>query len=146
LGRETNVLTAFVAFLTALPAVTGGITSFLTAYNDAKVRMLQARAGVTRDVAVAAISGAVTERVSVNNVIAGSKALQFLIIAFALPIVAFEWKVVMWDTMLGWGSTPAVRGEVAVWMGTIVNWLFGSTTALVAGSAALKTVQSIMSK
>lgn len=138
------MITAIIAFFTALPAVTGGITSFLTAYNDAKVRMFIARTGATRDVAVAAVNGAVTERVSVNNVIAGSRALQFLVIAFAVPIVAYEWKVVIWDTMLGLGSTPAVRGDVAEWMKTVVGWLFGSTTALVAGSAAIKAVQSII--
>src|SRR4051812_1534948 len=117
------MLSAGLAFITALPSLVGGVTSFLTAYQDAKVRMLVARTGMTRDVAIQTLQSAVTERVSVNNIIAGSFILQCLIVGFALPVVAYEWKVVIYDNVLQWGSTPAIRGEVAAWMGTIVNWL-----------------------
>jgi hypothetical protein len=34
-------------------------------------------------------------------------------------------KVVVWDTMLGLGSTPAVRGNVGDWLGLIAMFLFG---------------------
>lgn len=39
--------------------------------------------------------------------------------------VAYLAKVVVWDTMLGLGSTPAIHGEVANWLGMIAMFLFG---------------------
>jgi hypothetical protein len=132
------------ALLAALPSLLGGVTSFMTAWQDAKVRMLMIRAGVTRDVAVQMITSSVAERTNRDNVIAGSKLLQVVIVLMALPIVGYEWKVVVYDNILGWGSTPAIRGEVAAWLNLIVNWLFGSTVGLAAGGVAVKIVKDIM--
>lgn len=39
--------------------------------------------------------------------------------------VAYLAKVVVWDVMLGLGSTPAIRGDVGGWMGMIAMFLFG---------------------
>lgn len=39
--------------------------------------------------------------------------------------VAFLCKVVVVDTMLGLGVTPALKGDVAVWFGMIMTFLFG---------------------
>jgi hypothetical protein len=39
--------------------------------------------------------------------------------------VAYFGKVVVWDVMLGLGSTPALHGSVADWMGLIAMFLFG---------------------
>ena len=39
--------------------------------------------------------------------------------------VVYIAKVVVWDTMLGLGSTPAVRGNVGDWLGLIAAFLFG---------------------
>ena len=39
--------------------------------------------------------------------------------------VSYFGKVVVWDVMLGWGSTPALHGDVASWMGMIAMFLFG---------------------
>lgn len=35
--------------------------------------------------------------------------------ALAAPVVAYVWKLVVWDTMLGWGVTPDP--------GDFVNWI-----------------------
>jgi hypothetical protein len=32
---------------------------------------------------------------------------------WSLPFVAWTWKVVIWDKMLGWGSTPELTGITA---------------------------------
>jgi hypothetical protein len=34
-------------------------------------------------------------------------------------------KCVVWDTILGLGSTPALRGDIASWEGMIITWYFG---------------------
>ncbi len=39
--------------------------------------------------------------------------------------VAYFGKVVVYDIMLGLGSTPAIHGAVAEWMGLIAMFLFG---------------------
>lgn len=117
------------AFLAALPGLGSVISGLITRVYDAKVRLEMARTGAERDVAVAAIA-AQSAQVSA---IASSPILSWLVVGFAIPVAAFEWKVVIWDTMLGLGSTPAIHGDVAVWMGTIIGWLFGSATALAAG-------------
>lgn len=39
--------------------------------------------------------------------------------------VLYLGKVVVWDTMLGLGSTPAIHGDVAGWLGLIAMFLFG---------------------
>ena len=43
----------------------------------------------------------------------------------AYIIVIFVGKVVVWDTMLGLGTTPAVKGDVAEWMGMVMLFLVG---------------------
>jgi hypothetical protein len=43
----------------------------------------------------------------------------------AYIFVAYLGKVVVWDTMLGLGSTPAIKGDVGVWLGMIAALLFG---------------------
>lgn len=39
--------------------------------------------------------------------------------------VLYLGKVVVWDTMLGLGSTPAIHGNVGDWLGLIAAFLFG---------------------
>src|SRR5215475_8589250 len=46
----------------------------------------------------------------------------------ALPVVIYIWKVVVWDKVLGLGSTDAITGEVATWAGVIVTTYFGGRT------------------
>lgn len=134
-----------LALLGSLPVIGSIVTAITSSFFDAKVRLLMARFAVTRDVATATIQASVAEnhdRVASLGVIAGSRLLTLLIICFAAPIVAFEMKVVVWDTMLGWGETPAIHGQVAQWMNTIINWLFGSSTVLAAGQMAMSQVRN----
>src|SRR5215211_7125043 len=39
--------------------------------------------------------------------------------------VVYIGKVVVWDVMLGLGSTPAIHGDVGTWLGWIAAFLFG---------------------
>lgn len=47
----------------------------------------------------------------------------------AYVFVLYIAKVVVWDTMLGLGSTPAIRGNVGEWMALIAAFLFGKRGA-----------------
>jgi hypothetical protein len=47
----------------------------------------------------------------------------------AYIFVLYIAKVVVWDTMLGLGSTPAIKGNVGEWMALIAAFLFGKRGA-----------------
>ena len=130
------MLTAILAFFQAVPAIAGGINNFTNKYYDAKVQITTARVGGDVNVAKQLVSGVVAEgqtRVEFLRVVSQSKFLMFIVGGFALPWIAFEWKVVIWDTMLGWGTTPAVKGLVADWSGIILAGIFGTGGAMAVG-------------
>ncbi len=130
------MLTAILAFFQAIPAIAGGINNFTNKYYDAKVQITTARVGGDVNVAKQLVTGVVAEgqtRVEFLKVVSQSKFLMFIVGGFALPWIAFEWKVVIWDTMLGLGSTPAVKGLVADWSGIILAGIFGTGGAMAVG-------------
>lgn len=125
----------FLQLIGIIPGLTGLAQSWVNKSYDAKVAITTAKIGGDRDVAVALVKAAAeSEHSSVGRLqaIASSKGLMFLIIAFALPWVAYEWKVVVWDNILQLGTTPAIRGNVGEWGGVIIASLFGSGTVLAA--------------
>jgi len=46
----------------------------------------------------------------------------------ALPMVIYIWKVIVWDKVLGLGSTDPITGDVGAWAGVIVTTYFGGRT------------------
>jgi len=44
---------------------------------------------------------------------------------FAAAFIIYTWKVVVWDKVLGLGSTPALSGEVAQWATAVLTAYFG---------------------
>lgn len=124
------------ALLSLIPVIGPMIQGIATAYFNAKVDIAAARIGGDRDVALGLIKGqavAEHERVSALSVIASSKTLLFIVVGFAAPFIIYEWKVVVWDITLGWGSTAAIKGNVAEWGTTIIVAIFGSSTTLTLG-------------
>lgn len=135
-------ITAILAFFQAIPAITGGITAFSNAYFNAKVQITTARIGGDVSVAKQLVSGVVAEgsvRVDFLKTVSQSKFLMFLIGGFALPWMAYEWKVVVFDNLFSpyWygktGFTPSIVGNVGEWGGVIIASLFGSGTVLGVG-------------
>jgi hypothetical protein len=48
-------------------------------------------------------------------------------------------KGVLWDTVLGWGSTPALHGDLATWMGWLMSlWFLGRSGEKIASILARK--------
>lgn len=52
----------------------------------------------------------------------------------ALPVIIFFWKVIVWDKVLGWGSTEPLTGAAAEWAGAIVTTYVGGRTVEKAAS------------
>lgn len=130
------MLTAILAFFQAIPAITGGINNFVSKYFDAKVQITAAKIGGDTAIAKAMVSGVVAEgqtRVEFLKAVGNSRFLMFLIGGFALPWMFYEWKIVVWDTMLELGSTAAIKGAVGEWGGIIIGALFGSATVASVG-------------
>lgn len=136
------MITAIIAFFQAIPAITGGITAFSQAYFDAKVKLVSVRVGGDVEVAKQIVSGVVTEgqtRVDWLKTVSQSKFLMALVGGFAIPWIAYEWKVVLWDNMLHftiygvYGFTPPIKGLVAEWAGWILGGIFGTGGAMAAG-------------
>lgn len=44
-------------------------------------------------------------------------------IAFYIALVFYA-KCVIWDTVLGWGVTPPLKGDVSLWSGMIFSYYF----------------------
>lgn len=57
-------------------------------------------------------------------------------------LAAYVIKVVVWDSMLGLGETPAIRGTVGEWLGIILNFYVGGTIA----QASINSVASILKR
>lgn len=122
-----------LAFLGALPIIGTAITAFFNAMFNAKVEITRAKTGADRDVAVRLVQAAEAtehENTAKLGIFASNKLLTVLLIAAAIPLVSFEWKVIVWDKMLGWGTTDPIEGQVAQWGNTVWYFLFGAPTVM----------------
>jgi hypothetical protein len=43
-------------------------------------------------------------------------------------VLAFFAKCIVWDTILGLGTTPSLKGDVSVWAGLVMSFYFGKRT------------------
>jgi hypothetical protein len=48
-------------------------------------------------------------------------------LAFYITLLFFA-KCVVWDTILGLGTTPALKGDVSIWAGLVMSFYFGKRT------------------
>lgn len=58
----------------------------------------------------------------------GGRWITMVQIAWALPFVAYNAKLVVWDKMLGWGVTDPLSPELYQLQGVIVGFFFVATT------------------
>jgi hypothetical protein len=125
-----------LALLSLIPGLSTLISSIVTAVFNAKVSITQAKIGGDRDVAVQLVKAAASqehEDTAKLGVIASNRLLTIMLIMFAAPLIIFEWKVIVWDTILNLGSTLPIKGQVADWGNTIIYFLFGSPTVVALG-------------
>ena len=110
------------SFLTA-PIING----FLDAYKaklDAKNNAGAQAVEVTR----AALIAEIEARKSANAVLIAEQGRWYTAIIrplLALPVIIYLWKVIVWDIVLGLGSTDPIAGDVGVWAGYIVTTYVG---------------------
>jgi hypothetical protein len=110
------------SFLTA-PIVNG----FLNAYR-AKLEANNAEGAQAVEVARAALLAEIEARKSANAIIIAEQGRWYTAMVrplLALPVIVYLWKVIVWDKVLGLGTTDPITGDVGVWAGAIVATYVG---------------------
>ena len=124
------------SFLTA-PIING----FLDAYK-AKLDSQNTQGAQAAEVARAALLAEVDARKSANAIIIAEQGRWYTAMVrplLALPVIIYLWKVIVWDKVLGWGTTDVIAGDVGIWAGTIV-------TTYVGGRSLEKIAKTIWSR
>lgn len=126
-----------MAILGMIPGLGTMITALANGYFNSKVEITTAKIGGDTAVAKALIvASAQAQQSNVQrlSVIGGSWVLSFLVLGFGVPYIIWEFKVIVWDIVLGWGSTSSIKDpQLSQWGGIIITCLFGSGTVLTAG-------------
>jgi hypothetical protein len=130
------MLSWLAQFLTA-PIVNG----FIAAYK-AKLDAQNSRDAKAAELAEKTILAEIEARKSADAIIIAEQGRWYTAIIrplLAAPVIVYLWKVIVWDKVLGWGSTDALAGDVAAWAGLIV-------TTYVGGRSLEKIARTIWSR
>ena len=109
-------------FLTA--PIIGGL---IDAYK-AKLAADNTQDRTAADLAARAIAAEIEARKSANAVVIAEQGHWYTAMIrplLALPVIIYLWKVIVWDKVLGLGTTDAIGGDVGVWAGMIVTTYVG---------------------
>jgi hypothetical protein len=109
IGRSGKVLRRVVG----LPADTNAVTDQVLAYARAR----------DPKVLVAAIEAEIDARRQASAIIIAEQGRWYTAIIrplLALPIIIYLWKVIVWDKVLGLGTTDPITGMIADWTGMIL--------------------------
>jgi hypothetical protein len=113
----------WLASLLTAPVVNGVIEAY-----KAKLSAANSEGQMAADLAAKAIAAEIEARKSADALIIAEQGRWYTAIIrplLALPVVIFMWKVIVWDKVLGLGSTDALMGDVATWSGAIVTTYVG---------------------
>jgi hypothetical protein len=121
-----------------IPGLSTLVSAITSAWFNAKVQITTAKIGgdtaVARELVIAAAKE-YASGVDRLKVLAGSKTLLAVVVAFALPYIVFEWKCIVYDIvwMHGTTSTDAIKGQLADWSTVILSGIFGSSSVMAIG-------------
>jgi len=106
------------------------LNSVVDAYK-AKLAAANTQDKLAVDLAVKEIEAEIAARAQASAIIMAEQGRWWTSIIrplAALPVVIFMWKVIVWDKVLGLGSTDPITGDVGAWAGVIVTTYFGGRT------------------
>ena len=110
------------SFLTA-PIINGVLDAYKAKLDSQNTQGAQAA-----EVARAALLAEVDARKSANAIIIAEQGRWYTAIIrplLAFPIVIYFWKVIVWDKVLGLGTTDPITGMIADWTGMIITAYVG---------------------
>jgi hypothetical protein len=119
------MLAWLASFLTG-PLIQGALDAY-------KARLAAANAGdrIAADLAVKEIEAEIEARKSAQATIIAEQGRWWTAAVRPLwtaPFVVYTWKVVVWDICLGWGTTDAIRGDLATLMMIVAGTYFSGRT------------------
>lgn len=114
---------------TWLASLIGGpvVTGLINAYK-AKLDASNTRDRIAADLAAHEIQAEIEARKAASAVIIAEQGRWYTAMIrplLAFPLIIYVWKVIVWDKVLGWGSTDPITGMVADWMGMIITAYVG---------------------
>jgi hypothetical protein len=130
-----------LTLLGLIPGAMSLIQNVTNSLYNAQVQITMAQLQCDRDKAVALINeraAAAHDRVTALQAIAASSLLTYLVIAFAAPLVIYEWKVIVVDIVFQAGTTDPIRGQVADWASSIIYSIFGGVAGISVASMFAK--------
>jgi hypothetical protein len=114
---------------TWLVGLIGGpiITGLINAYK-AKLDATNTQDRIAADLAAKEIEAEIAARQQAAAIIMAEQGRWYTACIrplFATPFIIFAWKVVVWDKVLGWGTTDPLSGDVSTWAGYVIIAYFG---------------------
>lgn len=115
-------LTIITTVLGFIPGLSDLTAKLLASKFDKDVKMYAAKTGVAKEVAVEAIRA---------NAQVQTKwwFVALVPVIWAVPFIAFDTKIVVWDKMLGWGVTDPLDPNMWYVHMTIVGGFFAHAIA-----------------
>lgn len=112
-----------------LGSLIGGpvITGLINAYK-AKLDAANSQDRMAADLAAKEIEAEIEARKQASTIIIAEQGRWYTAIIrplIAFPLIIYLWKVIVWDKVLGLGSTEPLTGLVAEWTGMIVTAYVG---------------------
>jgi hypothetical protein len=107
-----------------LATLIGGpvITGLINAYK-AKLEAANIQDRIAADLAAKEIEAEIAARSEASRIILAEQGRWYTAIIrplLALPIIIYLWKVIVWDKVLGLGTTDPITGMIADWTGMIL--------------------------
>jgi uncharacterized protein Smg (DUF494 family) len=114
-----------LALLAPLLSFFGGpvISGLIDAYK-AKLAAVNSQDQHAVDLAVADLNAQIEARKEAS-ILAGNKLAGFVQFMFAMPIIIYEFKVIVYDKVLALGSTDPINGTIGQWASLIISFYFG---------------------
>ena len=111
--------------------ISGPIVNGLIEGYKAKLDAANTHDRIAADLAAKAIEAEIAARQQASAIIIAEQGRWYTAIIrplLALPIIIYFWKVIVWDKVLGLGSTDPLTGMVSDWAGSIVAAYVGGRT------------------
>jgi hypothetical protein len=105
------------------PVVNGLINAYKTKLDAANTRDR-----IAADLAAKEIEAEIEARKQASAIILAEQGRWYTAIIrplLALPVIIYFWKVIVWDKVLGLGSTDPLTGMIADWSGMIITAYVG---------------------
>ena len=114
---------AWLASFLGGPVVNGLINAY-----KAKLDAANTQDRIAADLAAKEIEADIEARKQASAIIIAEQGRWYTAIIrplLALPVIIYFWKVIVWDKVLGLGSTDPLTGMIADWTGIIVTAYVG---------------------